>query len=127
MNTFNLSQVLLIRNTSDSTLIEVALRLAAADFDMFEKLLKGDNLEVCVSGRTLLITDEQIRKLRAVGNCGDVKIPTIKLAREMLSLGLKEAKDLVEVLSDACILNGMNSFGLSDSCCVEVVHQPISL
>ena len=127
-----LDQVKMIRTLTDQQLVNVALELLATNTSLFNAILNGTNVVVRINGNTVTITQVQIELLKnASGSTTysvNYKISAIKLAREMFQLGLKEAKDLVEVLADRGYLHVEWARSVDSNyhynCAVELVSGP---
>ena len=94
-----------IRGADAATLADIAVRMASHDEALFLRAVEesGTSFETrtyIVAGMARTINAKQLNELIAVGNGPDKKVATIKVARELLDLGLKDAKDLVEHLME---------------------------
>lgn len=124
----DLKTIKMIRTLTDTQLIDVALKLLARDPALFTELDKGGGVHVRIREASLIITEEQLRQLNDVdqeaGWQGSKKVTTIKAARNMFSIALKEAKDLIEELAVGGYVNRDYArdptYGTSSSCVVVV-------
>ena len=94
-----------IRGADAATLADIAVRMASHDEALFLRAVEesGTSFETrtfIVMGMARTINAKQLNELIACGNGPDKKVACIKLARELLDLGLKDAKDLIEHLME---------------------------
>ena len=90
-----------IRDANAADLADIAVRVCAINPDVFLQAVEEsgtsfDNRTYVVQGQVRTINAKDLDKLVACGDGPDKKIACIKLARELLDLGLKDAKDLIE-------------------------------
>lgn len=90
-----------IREANANALADVAIRVAAMNPDLFLQAVEEsgtsfDNRTFVVQGQVRIVNAKDLDKLVACGDGPDKKVACIKLARELLDLGLKDAKDLIE-------------------------------
>lgn len=97
----DLKTMKLVRRLADDKLIDVALKLLARDPTLFNEL-NGGIIHVTIRDVPYTVSEEQLTKLQNITESyGSKKVTTIKEARQMFDIGLKEAKDLIEELTEA--------------------------
>lgn len=94
-----------IRDANAADLADIAVRVCAINPDVFlqaveESGISFTNRTFIVQGMARTINAKDLNKLVVCGDGPDKKVACIKLARELLDLGLKDAKDLVEHLME---------------------------
>lgn len=105
MNVYELLK--LVNSAGEHRLVDIALRLAAKNESLFIELAGEAGLDVPatvynVNGLEVSVLPWQWVQIRDAynNNGGGQKVASIKVAREVCGLGLKEAKDLVEHLME---------------------------